>query len=325
MRLLIFLSVLAHICGGLQERLVATGTGKPSPTKTTIGGTEKCFGSGCPAEESYAIPPDNKACKDCCPRPKVTVTVTSTAYTTEVCTHTISRDRTQFTTVRFTNTLSTITTRTKAINFINTTTIIGSRQVTTFHTVLDIKYNYFTIFSTVFTSWQLATAVFTTRIPTTRTTSIQVRATVTGVDVSAITIQEIVTVPSTIQTFIGGTTIVASNSEVTLTTTEIVPDFEYGITVWQNSPLSAISIRSNTFSSLSTQFVLVNSIGLWYSFLTTAFSNGPLEITTTRTATEFTGTIVNAFTSLGTITFSRIYPLGPPPPGYVWGTVTIPL
>jgi hypothetical protein len=310
---------IAHACVALQERLIATGTGKPSPTKTTTTkGVEKCLGDRCEPEEDVAIPPDNKACKDCCPRPKATVTVTSTAYTTEVCTHTISRDRTQFTTVRFTNTFSTITTRTKSINFINTTTIIGSRQVTTFHTVLAIKYNYFTIFTTIFTSWQLATAVFTTRIPTTRTTSIQIRVTITGVDVSAITLQVLTTVPSTVQTFVGGTSIIASNQILTITSTEIAPIFDYGMTVWQDSPYSIVSIDSETYSSLDTSFLLDNTVGVWYSYNTVTQFPTVIPLTNTVSITTYTGTVVWAHTSLGTLTFSKLYPPGPIPPGYAW-------
>lgn len=296
----------------LQDRLI------PETQITTYSTTKTIQCEECDYTD-YAIPANSKACKNCCPRPKATVTVTSTAYETEVCTHTISRDRTQFTTVRFTNTISTIVTRTNKINFINTTTIIGSRQVTTFHTILAVSYKYFTLTSTVFTSWALATAQFTTRVPTTRTTSRLVIQTLTVPNQSVLTIQTLVTVPTTLFQTLGGTIVTAEIVTSTVTSTSLIPDFVPSWTQYQDSPVSITSFNFYTESSLLTNIWLnPTSIGLWISEVIEGEIFAETTVLTTFTATEFTGTIVVPATSVGTITFSRIYPPPPIPPGYIW-------
>ncbi len=251
---------------------------------------------------------DKAACKDCCPRPKATVTVTETGYLTVTCTHTRSSDRTEFTTVRFTRTVESVLTQTEQVNFVKTTTVVTSRQITTFATKTAVSFRYFTTTQTVFTSFGIATVTRTTRTLTTRFISTLVFTTTTRTDIFTVTVQTVETSVSSSTLSIGlvDLQITTITEVITETGTLTVPIFDRR--TLQNSPTTFFSTSAATATILGFPiFVLLQSFvtedDLVSSIATRWGTRTFFDTVSINTA------LVGYFTvATSTKTYSRLYP-----------------
>lgn len=290
-------------CLGLQDRLLAKAGEIPRDIQANV---DDLIAD---PEVVVVCSTETKPCKDCCPRPKATVTITETYFSTEICTHTRSFTRTQLTTVRFTDTVSSVVTRTNKINFTNTTTVVGSRQVTSYHTIFAIKQNTFTVTTTIFTSFQLATVISTTRLPSTRTVSTLVIGETTTTERTTLTLQTIITEVTTSTTTFDLTTnvVVTINSAEPSTVSEAI--LSGIVTVLQDTPYTIASTWSSTQSYLFTNFFLDNlKTGSYTSTLYTLTRSETPFVTRTFTRSIYTNDIASIFSVTTTITFSKLYP-----------------
>lgn len=261
-----------------------------------------------PELKAYARTPDKAACRDCCPRPKATVTVTETGYTTVTCTHTHSSDRIQTTTVRFTSTASVLVTSTERVNFINTTTVIVSSQVTFFETTELAKYRIFTKTQTVFTSFAIATATRTTRSASTRTLRTLSLTTLLTTTFTSVSTQFIETTTLTSDVTVEVVSLDLVTVERQLTITSTVTAVSFIPTTLPNSVqyfTESFTLNTRTFTEFFTELVT-----------NTVDEREPTEydvVTPRRTLTQFvttnTGNVVIYDSATTVLTFSELYPL----------------
>lgn len=299
----VLLGLILSTTGGLQKILPAED----------VQGLEKNGGmellvDAHPLLKAYAIEPNKSACKDCCPRPKATVTVTETGHMTVTCTHTRSSDRTQLTTVRFTSTITSLATKTEKVNFINTTTIVVSRQVTYFSTTEAARYRVFTKTQTVFTSFAIATVIRTTRVPSTRLVSTLVFTTTTSTVFTTLTSQSVVTSTSLSTISINAVTLIITTVLFDITSTVTSTTVELGATTLPNSPISIIrSVTSSTSTLILTSFYLgtetIDNQDVTDYVFTIAVATSFVPVTTN------TANVVDYTSGLTTLTFSQLYPI----------------
>lgn len=299
----LLLGFLLTTTGGLQTKKPAEdGKGMEKIGKIEL------FEDANPLLKAFAREPNKAACKDCCPRPKATVTVTETGHITVTCTHTRSSDRTQLTTVRFTSTVTSLNRKTEKVNFINTTTVVVSRQVTVFETTEAARYRIFTKTQTVFTSFAIATVVKTTRVPSTRRISTLVFTTTTSTVFTTVTSQSII-FSTSISTFVvDAVTLVITTVPFDLTSTFTSTRVDLVGTTLPNSPVSFIrTITTTTASFLTTSFFLGTATNDQRT--STALVILDPTVTTTFRITTNTANVVEYTTGATTLTFSELYPL----------------
>lgn len=295
------------LAGPLFLLLGALRAAGKQPTKTSqAAGLAQQIGQ--PALKAYALPVNKSACKECCPRPKATVTVTETGYSTVTCTHTISSDRTQTTTVRFTNTVRSVRTQTSRVNFTNTSTIVSSRQITTFRTTNTVQFRVFTSTITVLTSFTIVTMQSTVLVPTTRTSSTLVFTTTTTTLFTTFTEEVVSTQTLTSSLFASVVVLEVTTVDTLLTVTATDTQLSFGIATLPETTWSSIRTSSATYFSFTTILVLV---GTAFSFLPTPtfFDGTEASLTSTNILVATTATVADFTIETTTLTFSYLTPI----------------